>query len=300
MAMFSRMAIKRTLKRAAGQASVALSPLVATSEPAACILAYHRVADIHVVDPDRDNWNVPPSRFDAQMTALAGSVDFVRLERLPALLAESPRRDGRPRVCVTFDDGFASVHAHALPVLRRLGIPATAFVVTAFVGGREPMPFDRWSRHNAGRAPLESWRCMNWQELEECAASGVLEIGAHSHQHLDGRRCTATQLEDEAGTSRAILRARLGSALADSYAYPYGSTRLGEVPPIYVDAVKAAGYQRAVSSDLGLATGRSDPFLLPRVEVAGVDSPSVLLAKARGSLWPVRLTDRLRQADRLH
>jgi hypothetical protein len=72
------------------------------------------------------------------------------------------------------------------------------------------------------------------------------------------------------------------------------------VPATYVAAVKAAGYERAVSSDLGLATGRSDPFLLPRVEVAGVDSAASLRAKVRGSLWPVRLTDRLRRADRLH
>ena len=295
--MISRMAIKRHLKRVAGRACVALAPIAATSEPAICILVYHRVARISVHDPDRDNWNVPPAVFEQHMAALAGWADIVRLEDLPAGMAlETPVR--RPRVCITFDDGFASVHEEALPILRRYRLPATVFVVTRFVGAERPMPFDGWSIHNAARVPMPAWRPMSWDELESCAGSGLVEIGAHSHEHLDGRRCSAQQLSDETAACRRMLCARLGREHARSYAYPYGSTRLGEVPPEYVAAVQAAGYERAVSTDLGLVTKGSDSFRLPRVEATAVDSPAVLRAKVRGSLLPLRVTDWLRRADR--
>lgn len=293
--MLTRMGIKRTLKRTAGRTSVALAPFVSEpTEPAACILVYHRIADISFVDRRLDNWNVPPAVFDRHMAALVDSAECVRLEDLPARLAAPARR----MVCVTFDDGFASVCTEALPILRRYGIPATAFIVTRFIGCDEPMPFDRWARHNASRAPVNTWCPMTWAQVEECVGSDLLTIGGHSHQHLDGRLCTATELQEETGRTRAILLRRLGDKHATCYAYPYGSSRLGEVPKAYVAAVRDAGYRLAVSTDLGLATAASDPLLLPRVEASAVDSPAVLRAKMRGSLAPFQLTDRLRRADR--
>ena len=293
--MLTRMAVKRTLKRTVGQTSAALAPFVPQpTESTACILVYHRVADIPFVDPRLDNWNVPPDVFDFHMAALAGSAECGRLEDLPALLASPPRR----MACVTFDDGFASVCTRALPILRRYRIPATVFVVTKFVGSDRAMPFDRWSQQNAHGAPSDASRPMTWRQVEECVASGLVTIGAHSHQHLDGRLCTSAQLQEEAEESHAILKRRLGEPHTTCYAYPYGSTRLGEVPAAYVAAVRRTGYKRAVCTDLGLATSASDPFLLPRVEASSVDSPAVIRAKVRGSLAPFRLTDWLRRADR--
>src|SRR3954464_13718004 len=258
----SRMAVKRAIKRVAGHACVALSPCAAPPKPAACILVYHRVADIRFDDPDLDSWNVAPGHFAAHMAALARSAEVVPLQALPGLL-DAPSAPARPRVCVTFDDGFASVYTEALPILRRYGIPATAFIVTGYLGGDRPMPFDRWSNRNRLRTPRAARRSMSWREVEECAASGLIEIGGHSHQHRDGRCCSAEHLVEETAQCRAILKARLGEEHTRSYAYPYGSTRLGEVPASYVDAVKQAGYERAVSTDLGLVTRTSDPYRLP-------------------------------------
>jgi hypothetical protein len=138
---------------------------------------------------------------------------------------------------------------------------------------------------------------MNWGEIERLAAGGVA-IGGHSHRHLDGRDGTAAQLMEEAAVSRDVIQRRLGADHGSSYAYPYGSTRLGEVPGAYVTAVKAAGYLQAVTTDLGIATPESDPYLLPRVEAVGSDSRAVIRAKVSGSLMPLYVTDRLRNARR--
>lgn len=53
-------------------------------------------------------------------------------------LAQATRRliGGEPlpkrAVCLTFDDGYMDVYAHAYPVLRRYDVPATAFVSTGY------------------------------------------------------------------------------------------------------------------------------------------------------------------------
>jgi len=292
------MNVKRSVKWIAGRASVALSPIATLTHHRACVLVYHRIANLHTDDPHRDSWNVPPALFERHMAALAGWADIVRLDELPAALCDAGRAAHRPRVAVTFDDGYASVCTEALPILRRYGVPATAFVVTSCVGSSEPMPFDRWSRFNANHAPVDVWRPLTWQQIEQCAASGLIAIGSHSHWHQDGRFCSLSQLQEEAGTSRETLRSRLDATHARSYAYPYGSSRLGHVHSIYVDVVRAAGYEQAVSTDLGLVTARSNPYLLPRVEATAVDSPATIRAKVRGSLMPLRVTDWLRRADR--
>jgi hypothetical protein len=61
-------------------------------------------------------------RFERQMEYLVGHFEVLHLEEALTF----PRdRAARPVACVTFDDGFASVHDLALPILRRFRIAAT-------------------------------------------------------------------------------------------------------------------------------------------------------------------------------
>ncbi len=62
---------------------------------------------------------------------------FVSLDVLGERLSSGEGR-GQPVAAVTFDDGYANVYDHALPVLRRKGIPAAIFVVTDLVGTSRP------------------------------------------------------------------------------------------------------------------------------------------------------------------
>ena len=294
--MIARITLKRLVKQTAGWASVLMSPFHERQAHTACILVYHRLAVEPFRDSTLDSWNVPPSIFERQIAGLASTAEFVGLDELPARLTQPS--GPRPLVCLTFDDGYANFFTRALPVLARYHARATVFVVTGCIGLEQPMPFDRWGNRHARRAGDEAWRPMNWHEIEACVASGLVTVGAHSQRHLNAVETRAEDLAAEAGQSRALLLERLGEDHAFAYSYPYGSTRLGQVTPAYVDAVRRAGYRMAVSTDLGLAGRSSDPFVLPRVEAHATDSPAVLHAKVCGSLVALRVTDQLRTARR--
>jgi peptidoglycan/xylan/chitin deacetylase (PgdA/CDA1 family) len=296
--MVGHITLKRGIKRAAGWASVMTSPF-ASAAPAgtACILMYHRTAVIDFVDSRTDDWNVPPDVFECHMRTLAAAADAVPLHELRRrLVLGQETSSGKPLVCVTLDDGYASACESALPILERYHVPATFFVAAAYVGCRDPMPFDRWGRLNCGRVGAECWRAAGWHELERAIRGGLITIGSHSFRHLEGRECGAGHLREEAERSRDLLCTRLGAEHARAYAYPYGSCRLGDVTDAYESAVRAAGYDLAVTTDLGLARASDNPFRLPRIEVHQVDSASVLRAKLRGALAPYWVTDRLRTA----
>lgn len=298
VSVISPLLAKRAIKKTAGLASVLLQGTTpARTSRSACVLVYHRVADVRVAESRLDDWNVAPARLEQQIASLADRVEFVFVRDLHDRLVSGDAGD-RPLVCLTFDDGFQNFHDVVLPILQRYQARATAFVVTSVVGSAQPMPFDRWGSKHVKDAPAVTWRPLDWASIERCADSGLVEIGGHSHRHLNAAEAPEAEVVDEAGRCRMRLRQYLGSDHAVSYAFPYGSTRLGHVTPAYVASVKSAGFTTAVTTDLGLADATSDRFALPRVEAYRSDSPAVVHAKVRGSLAPLYFTDQLRRRTR--
>jgi peptidoglycan/xylan/chitin deacetylase (PgdA/CDA1 family) len=298
VALISYIGVKRAAQRTAGYACLLLRPFTARSQAGlAGILLYHRVAGIDFVDPYVDDFNVPPTTFERQIAAVAESCEVVALSELPSRLNEPST--AKPLISLTFDDGYANFHTQALPVLKRYGVPATVFVVTDLIGKVDPPHHDGWSQKHRNRVSLEAFRSMSWREIEACIAGGLVHVGSHSHRHLKGTECSPNQLLEETERSRAILRQRLGDTHGNVFAYPYGTSRLGFVPPEYVHAVKSAGYELAVCTDVGLASVECDRYLLPRIEVHAVDKPYILRAKACGVIGPYRLLALLRSARHL-
>lgn len=93
------------------------------------VLNYHRIGEPETSDLDRGLFSASPAQFKAQVSHLAGHADVIALEDVPAALE---RGRGR-RVVLTFDDGYRDNHEHALPVLRRHGVPATFFLATGYL-----------------------------------------------------------------------------------------------------------------------------------------------------------------------
>jgi peptidoglycan/xylan/chitin deacetylase (PgdA/CDA1 family) len=163
------------------------------------ILLYHRVGGGSSLEIDLD-----ASRFDEQIAAVAarGAVSLgTALEQLsaPASPADAPS------VVVTFDDGAADFVDVALPILVRHHVPATLYLATDFVEG--------------GTSTLAGTRPISWAGLRDACASGLVDIGSHTHSHRLLDRISEADAVDELDRSVALIGEHLGRAAAD-FAYP--------------------------------------------------------------------------------
>lgn len=148
------------------------------------ILLYHRVAQL---DRDPQQLAVAPGVFADHMAHLRDHCTPVRLRDVPGLL-RSRRLPPRP-VAVTFDDGYRDNLLTAKPVLERLGVPATVFVASGYVGARR-----------------EFW----WDELERLVLDAGDEHAAEVALEVDGRPVAVTMADRAAAYVRvhALLRQR--------------------------------------------------------------------------------------------
>ena len=102
------------------------------------ILAYHRVAArlpaADVYDPGVVSCSGP--EFEREMAFVKAHFDIVSFRDLDSDRASTARRP----LIVTFDDGYKDNCEVAWPILRRLGLRATFFITTGFIGTGE-MPW---------------------------------------------------------------------------------------------------------------------------------------------------------------
>lgn len=94
------------------------------------VLMYHRVpAHPDPLFPSQ----VDAAQFEQQMRWVRGWFNLLPLDAAVDCLLEGslPSR----AAAITFDDGYADNYTVALPILKKLGIPATVFVATDFLDG---------------------------------------------------------------------------------------------------------------------------------------------------------------------
>jgi len=119
------------------------------------VLMYHAVVSSPLAVPD---WSfLDEKAFREQLEYVARRFDVVPLSQATRSLRQ--RGVQRPTAVITFDDGFHSVNEVALPVLKRMGLPATVFLVTGMVGTDDTPWFCRLNRALAAttRRAIE-WR----------------------------------------------------------------------------------------------------------------------------------------------
>jgi peptidoglycan/xylan/chitin deacetylase (PgdA/CDA1 family) len=231
---------------------------VAQSVP---ILCYHRLG------PGNSRMTVSPARFEAQLAWLADNGwRVVRLSELAEFLAG--KRALPPRsVVITFDDGWESVHRFALPLLRQYKAPATLFVYTDLIGGRE---------------------ALSWTQIDEMQRSGWVDVQAHSKTHrnlterLDGESDAAyrARIDMELRQPRAAIeRAVAGRAgKVRHFAFPYGDTN-----DAVVDALQRQGYEIGVTVQPGGNPFYAWPLALRRVMIFGDHDLDEFRARLQGA-----------------
>jgi peptidoglycan/xylan/chitin deacetylase (PgdA/CDA1 family) len=225
-------------------------------------------------------WNVAPELFERQLASLLA--DGYRPTRLSELI-EAAREGsslGPKRFAITFDDGYASVLTYALPILKRLQVPATVLLVTACLDRSSPFPADDWCGAGRDEVPDDFWRTLSTRECDVLLESGLIDLGSHSHTHVDFRRKPALLRRDLA-ESVERLEQRFGIS-QPPFSYPYGSVRHGFCAPPLVQAVRDSGLMCGLTFEPVAIQASSDRYTWGRIPVSALDTPTMLAAKLSG------------------
>ena len=232
------------------------------------VLCYHALSDDFPV-----GFSTRPALFEAHLHWLR------RLGYHGVTFSQAVNGAGRRAVAITFDDAYRSVLDRGLPILDRIGWPATVFAPTDFIGSPGPMSWPEIQPWIGGPHEHELL-ALDWDSLRELADRGW-EIGSHtcSHPHLtlidDGR------LADELDGSRERCEEALGRACT-TLAYPYG-----DVDDRVVRAADRARYHAAAA-----LPARPHPAQLlewPRVGVYAKDGLPRFALKAAAAARRARL-----------
>jgi peptidoglycan/xylan/chitin deacetylase (PgdA/CDA1 family) len=179
-----------------------------------------------------------------------------RVIPLGELIAKLERGEPLNRhLSITFDDGYRDNFENAVPVLERLALPATFFIVSQWIGSNV-VPW--WDAHG----PRHTW--MTWEQVRELRRRGF-EVGSHTRTHPDLGSITGPVAVKEILGGRLEVEERLEERI-DLFAYPYGGWQ--HMADSNRELVKAAGFRCCCSCYGGVTMNGDDPFRLQRVAIS--------------------------------
>lgn len=220
------------------------------------VLAYHGVDD---------DWPAAAAPLFNTPGQVAAHVTLLRRARYRFVKA-SELGDHEGRVAVlTFDDGWENWRRVVLPLLDRLGVPASFYVCPGWLGGRHPDvqgPAGELLDDDGVRALVDAG----------------MEVGSHTTTHPDLRTLDDAGLEQELVGSKQRLEAMTGTP-CETLAYPFGAHDAR-----VVDRARAAGYRIAFT----WRRGPWLPFAAPRVVAPPGRGAPTLAAKLLGIRRPRR------------
>jgi peptidoglycan/xylan/chitin deacetylase (PgdA/CDA1 family) len=196
------------------------------------VLYYHTVPQLY------------RARFEEQMRMVASHARPVAVSNLNHLPPDSHS------VAITFDDALESFVENAVPVLLRLGIPATVFAVTDVLGTNP-----EWGK--SYYSPGE--RVMSAEQLR--GLPELICVGSHTLTHPDLASVSAEVAAREINRSREKLEALLQRPVT-LFAFPYGSFNSATVR-----ACRDAGYERVFATEPTLVPKDANEFVVGRVGV---------------------------------
>jgi peptidoglycan/xylan/chitin deacetylase (PgdA/CDA1 family) len=306
--------IKTSTKRGLFRVGYYHSQLRRSAFPGVAVLCYHGV---RANGSDEQQVSLPSLHIgaddlDAHCRFISEACNPISLSHWLAAASGGPPLPPRP-VLVTFDDGYRSVHDLALPILRKHGVPALAFICTgpvergelfwfdavnrlrgeATVDAMKRLPFEEWQAAAADQAsradPDDPNAPMTIENVRSLANSGLVEIGAHTVSHPILARTPANGQAEEMRCSKQRLEEWIGRPVV-AFAYPNG-----EYPDDYDDATvklaEAAGFTCAFTTNKGMAPSGTVSLEIPRLFVVG-DLAVAELAHRLTYTWRRRGVDR--------
>ena len=173
------------------------------------ILLYHHIS----ADFDLTNAIsiISPKDFNLHMTAIKTQYTPISLREYVEFVNCTDGSKTLPTnaIIVTFDDGYLSNYEVAFPILKKLEIPATIFVVTDTVGEK------------AGDGKV-NYSHFTWEQAKEMQESGLIEIQSHTNDHVLLGQLDIDTVNYELRKSKYLIEKNLGTT-CDMIAYPHGS-----------------------------------------------------------------------------
>lgn len=259
-------------------------------------LMYHGVVRDDAMCAQDDWLQLNESSFREQMAFLKQHYNVVSLKDI--LHNTVSATDSRPKVVITFDDGYANNYTIAYPILKELGLPATIFLVTDVIGTdrlywydrlftalQKSMPLstalktieqfkevhphivnekvdDYFKNHGLPlRLPEEVYACyrvLTHAEINEMAASGLITFGSHTHQHELLTLMTNREVQYTLSKSLDILQDIPNKI--NVFCYPNGYYDAST----HLQLCRSVGYTLAVTTKGGIWSPTTPDFEVPR------------------------------------
>ncbi len=227
--------------------SILVLPVSAQSEVSVPILLYHNIADYIPGVPYDASLNTPAFTFERHMNAvLNAGYTPITYEMYYRYETEGVPLPPKP-IMITFDDGYLSNYLYAYPILKKLNIKATIFVIT-----------DR-----RGKA-LSANPHFSWNQAKEMIDSGIIDIQSHTHSHQVSTTLSDEELVYELTVSKRLVELNTGKK-CNVLAFPNGIASEREL-----EAAKQAGYKIInLVGDHGSNRKGDDLAKLKRITVFG-------------------------------
>lgn len=243
-----------------------------------------------------DGLHLPVSVFRQISAHLGQHYQVISLTEMVRLSASGQALPARS-VALTFDDGYASNYHLAFPVLKEFGLLATVFLTTGFLDQTESLWFQEMdlamqakgddadlstTLASLKKRPTEDMRSavaaycaeaampkvrpavtlpMTWEMAREMQASGLVELGGHTHSHPILTRCSAEQQRFEIVHCAERLRAELGR---DPKLFAYTNGGPEDFSPELGALLAEAGFEAAFTMMSGRVKAGLQAYELPR------------------------------------
>lgn len=183
------------------------------------VILYHNIAD----EVDGEYYdpflNVSADLFYEHISALKNAgYNAITYEQYYNYVQNGADLPYKP-ILITFDDGYSSNYMYAYPILKRLNVKATIFVIT----DRRGMALSK-NPH------------FSWNQAREMQDSGIIDIQSHTHSHQIATNLSDFDLMFELKTSKNLIENKLGKKCS-VLAFPFGAASEREIV-----AAKKAGY----------------------------------------------------------
>ncbi|MDD3476815.1 MAG: polysaccharide deacetylase family protein [Sulfurimonas sp.] len=130
-------------------------------------------------------------------------------------------------ICLTFDDAYADFYYFIFPLLLKYDLKALLAVPTKYIlddtSYTQDVRLD--FEHNDLFKNYEKATFCTFKELREMVDSGLVQIGSHSHSHVNLLE-EGVDLEEELVVSKNILEEKLGIKV-ESFVFPFGKYNEG-------------------------------------------------------------------------